>query len=138
MERITLSGGTGTIPNGQLFACELTVASALATGPHVIDNAPSASSATAEAFPTTGIDGVVTITNCAADCNGSGQVLIPEVQRASQIFLSAPICSPSAFTQSCPNADMITIDGQVTINEVSRASCLFQAGTCAKTCTPPQ
>lgn len=134
-ERITLSSASPTIiPDGQLFVCQFTVASGLANGAYVISNAPTASSPAAVAFPTTGGNGGVNITGCAADCNGSGRVQISEVQRASSIFLGEPVCNPSTFLLSCPSADMISINGSVGINEVQRSSCLFLAGTCSKTC----
>jgi hypothetical protein len=142
VERITINDAPddmniNTISSGQLFACELTVASGLPTGTNVIDNVSTASNASGAAFPTTSIDGAVNITNCAADCNGSGRVLIPEVNFASSIFLGQPLCNPSSFTLSCPNADVLSINGRVAINEVQNASCLFLSAICAKTCAFP-
>jgi len=133
-QRITVSGGTAAIPNGQLYGCTLTIASGQAVGPYVIDNLPSTSNAAMQLLPTAGVDGVINVTNCAGDCNGNGTVSVNEVSRASGLFLGDPLCNGSNSTQSCPNADMINTDGSVSIGEVTRSSCLFLQSTCSKTC----
>jgi len=134
-ERVSIAGDTSEIPDGVLYACTLTVAGATANGSYPIDNIPMAFDASSASLPVSGIDGLVNVTACAADCNGSGQVSINEVSRASGLFLGDPLCNASNPLQSCPSADMLTSDGTVGINEVSRAKCLFLSGTCSTACS---
>lgn len=133
-EQISISGGAASIPDGTLFVCTLTIVSSVADGSYTVNSVPSATNAASTPLPTLGNDGVLHVTSCAADCNGSGSVRINEVSRTSGLFLGDPLCNASNPALSCPNADMVTVDGTVKINEVSRASCLFLNGTCSKTC----
>jgi len=133
-ERIEVGGGAATIPNGVLYACTLTIVAATANGAYAIDNSASAFDATPAALPAGGGDGVVNVTGCGGDCNGSGQVTIAEVSRASGLFLGDPLCNATTPNQSCPVADMIDNNDAIGIAEVSRTSCLFLSGTCSKTC----
>jgi hypothetical protein len=139
--RITVDGGGSPIPDGTLYVCTFTVVTGVANGPYTVVSVPSTTDASAMPLPTTGSNGIMNITSCAADCNGSGApnaVRINEVGRASALFLggppNSPLCNPVNPALSCPNADMVLTNGTVTINEVGRASCLFLAGTCSKTC----
>jgi hypothetical protein len=133
MERITISGGTGTLPNGILYACTLTIAAATANGSYTVDNTPGAVGLGGTNFPTTGVDGTIHVTGCGGDCDGNGTVSIGEVSRARGLFLGEPLCNPGNVNLSCPVADM-TNNGTVSIGEVSRSQCLFLSGGCAVTC----
>lgn len=133
-ERITISGGAANIPNGTLFICTLTIVAGVANGPYVVSSVPSTQDASSNALPTSGDGGTLNVTSCAADCNGSGDVRINEVSRTSSLFLSDPLCNPTNPALSCPNADMVVVNGSIAINEVSRASCLFLNSLCSKTC----
>ncbi len=131
---ISVTGDTSAIPNGPLFICNLTVVTGVANGSYPVTNVSSSAGPSSNTLPTSGIAGIVRVTNCAADCNGSGSVKINEVSRTSGMFLGDPLCNAADPSKSCPNADMIQVDGQIKINEVSRASCLYLNGTCSKTC----
>jgi len=133
-ELISVTGGAASIPSGTLYACTLTVVSSVSDGSYSVTNAPTAADASSVALPASGVDGVLHVTSCAADCNGSGDVGINEVSRSSGLFLGDPLCNASNPNLSCPNADSGAVDGSVLINEVSRASCLFINTLCSKTC----
>lgn len=134
MERVTISGGATNLPNGILYACTLTVAGATPNGPYVVYNNPGATGPGGMTFPTMGVDGVIRVTGCGADCDGSGAVSIGEVSRVRGLFLGEPLCNATNVNLSCPNADTVTNNGSISIGEVSRSSCLFLNGTCSVTC----
>lgn len=133
-ERVTVSGGAANLPNGILYACTLTVAAEIPNGPYQIDNTPGATGPGGLVLPTGGLDGVIQVTGCGADCDGNGSVSIGEVSRARGLFLGEPLCNSTNVNLSCPIADTITRNGSVTIGEVTRANCLFQNNFCSIAC----
>lgn len=134
LQRVTIGGGTASLPAGILYACTLTIAASTPDGAYAVGNTPGATGPGGVTLPATGSGGTVRVISCGSDCDGSGSVSIGEVSRAGGLFLGEPLCNPNNVNLSCPPADVIDNNGLVSIGEVSRAGCLFLNGTCSRTC----
>jgi hypothetical protein len=131
MEEISVSGSATAIPNGNLFICTFTIAAAVASGTYDLMNTPLAADGSGTPLPTTGFDGLVGVTTCAGDCNGSGAVDISEVVKVLNIAGAggAPLCVASNPPASCPAADANN-SGTIAINEVVLTLNQAGAGSC--------
>jgi len=125
---IQISGGSTSIPDGPLFACQYSVAEKAPIGSFAFKNLPFATNPGFQTLPNVGgTDGLVVITECAADCDGRLGVDVGEVMKCINIFLGRPLCHPSDPGLSCPAADT-NGNGRVSLSEVQRCVTQFLNG----------
>jgi len=89
------------VPNGQLYACPVTIDAGAAPGSYELSNAPSA--AVAPYYGITGVSGDVghiAVTTCTGDCDANGTVSIGEIVKCVNMFLGAPLCDPQDASRS--------------------------------------
>lgn len=114
---ISIVGSNAVIPDGTLFACNVTIDSLAVLGSYAIANSTEARDPNGGVLPVSNSGTTIKVGSCSGDCDGSGSVLIGEVIKSLNLFGGLPMCNPNAPSLSCPMADS-NHDAQVTIGEV--------------------